>query len=256
MDEYEAVLQQKYLTIGTIEQEAITKDVITIIDELQVLDFQGLCTQVEAIQINSLKFKAHQEEGERRKQELRKKCTETNEEIHVKLENYRGLYMQLITNVTTLQSEINEMETSLVIKDYSDHKFTTLLERISLVKKKLVEHQQNFEIIFKQDLTFSKYIVVDQIQILFQQLQQLQTWYINLQEKLVGLVKLDDERQTLKQRIENYHRIDQNNVVPILEQVSQIQMKQKDAEKIKHSFELFCQTLHRELSQSMNECLS
>merc|ERR1711988_708389 len=104
---------------------------------------------------------------------------------------------------------------------------------------------------YQEDLTFSKYIVVDHMEKNLHQLYQLQTWHTKLQEKLVTLGKMDDDNT-----IEQYHHFDESDVIPILERVVQITSQEKLVEDVKESLKTFCQTLHHELSESMDACWS
>ena len=56
--------------------------------------------------------------------------------------------------------------------------------------------------------------------------------------------------------IEQYHHFDETDVITILEGVAQITSKENLVEEVKHSLETFCQTLHHELSESIDVCWS
>ena len=112
------------------------------------------------------------------------------EEAHTTLENYPGVYRQWIKIFTILQTTTKEIDTLLITKNRT---WTTLSNKIAWVKEQLGAYQQQMTTIYQEDLTFSKYIVVDHMQQNLHQLHQLETWHTELQEK-IGNFKKDGRR--------------------------------------------------------------
>ena len=84
------------------------------------------------------------------------------EEIDVKLEFYRECYTSFLTVLNMLQTETDETK-EILMNGTTSEMLNLYNSTIPVMKEKLNEKQRHLETIYKNDLTFSEYIVVEKI---------------------------------------------------------------------------------------------
>ena len=123
------------------------------------------------------------------------------------------------------------------------------------MKEKMNEKQRHLEAIYKNDLTFSEYIVEEKMQKILQQLYQLQTWYTQIQTRLVEMIVNSDTTtmMNLNRVVQDYQNFDQQELRLIMQQLSSNENIYVNNDKVhekKNGLATFCQSLHKELSDT------